>query len=78
MKYRTIIESGIRQLDNYTVTMGAGDATQITMDFVPEAGQEVTILVRRGTWWYDLSTPYTRSLALQETNTAAARFIRGI
>jgi hypothetical protein len=59
---------------------GATDfvGTMITLDFVPPAGVEVTILVRRGTWWYDLSTPYTRTLSLQQTNTRAARFLRGL
>jgi hypothetical protein len=52
--------------------------TMITLDFVPPAGVEVTILVRRGTWWYDLSTAYTRTLPLQQTNTRAARFLRGL
>ena len=45
---------------------------------VPADGQKVTILQRRGHWWYDVSTADTRELALQETNTAAARFLRGL
>jgi len=46
---------------------------------VPAAGKDnVTILQRRGHWWYDVSTADTRELALQETNTAAARFLRGL
>ena len=52
--------------------------TMITLDFIPQQGVEVTILVRRGTWWYDLSTPHTRTLSLQETNTRSARFLRGL
>ena len=69
---------GIRQLDNYTVTASLLGGTQVVLDYVPAAGIEVTILVRRGTWWYDLSTPETRELSLQETNTPAARFLRGL
>jgi len=69
---------GIRQLDNYFVESSIDGATQVVLSTVPAAGIEVTILVRRGTWWYDLSTSYTRSLALQETNTRAARFLRGL
>jgi hypothetical protein len=44
----------------------------------PDAGNEVTILVRRGTTWYQqgANTP-SNGIALQETNTRAARFFRG-
>jgi hypothetical protein len=41
----------------------------------PPAGVEVTILQRRGTWWYDVSTAATRNLALQETDNVPARFL---
>lgn len=50
----------------------------ITLDYAPPAGVEVTILVRRGTWWYDVSTVATRRLPLQQTNTRAARYLRGL
>jgi hypothetical protein len=45
----------------------------------PEAGNDVTILVRRGKTWYRQG-PNTPSdgIALQETDTRAARFFRGI
>jgi hypothetical protein len=45
----------------------------------PEAGNDVTILVRRGKTWYRQG-PNTPSdgVALQETDTRAARFFRGI
>ena len=41
----------------------------------PPEGVEVTILQRRGYWWYDVSTQATRRLSLQETDTAAAKFL---
>lgn len=41
----------------------------------PPAGVEVTIMQRRGTWWYDVSTAATRNLALQETDNVPARFL---
>jgi hypothetical protein len=44
----------------------------------PAEGLDVTILQRRGTWWYDLATAQTRNLALQESNTPQARFLRGL
>jgi hypothetical protein len=45
----------------------------------PAAGNEVTILVRRGQTWYSpgVNTP-SNGIALQETNTRAARFFRGV
>jgi len=50
------------------------DDTVVPALTAPPAGVEVTILQRRGHWWYDLATP---NLSLQETNTAPARFLRG-
>ena len=44
----------------------------------PDAGNEVTIAVRRGTTWYQQgATTPSNGIALQETNTPAARFFRG-
>jgi hypothetical protein len=45
----------------------------------PAAGNDITILVRRGKTWYrpGLNTP-SDGIALQETDTPAARFFRGI
>lgn len=45
----------------------------------PAAGSEVTILVRRGVTWYAPGdgTP-SDGVALQDTNTLAARFLRGL
>jgi hypothetical protein len=46
---------------------------------LPPAGVEVTILVRRGVTWYErgVDTP-SNGVALQDTNTEAARFLRGL
>lgn len=45
----------------------------------PAAGSEVTILVRRGLSWYQPSeTTASDGIALQDTNTVAARFLRGL
>lgn len=78
---------GVRQY-NYSDTTAdsqyrwiATDFDPLAIEFVglaPAAGVEVTILQRRGHWWYDLSTPETRNQSLQETNTAPARFLRGL
>jgi hypothetical protein len=45
----------------------------------PESGNDITILVRRGKTWYrpGANTP-SDGIALQETDTRAARFFRGI
>ena len=45
----------------------------------PPDGVEVTILQRRGVTWYapGVDTP-SDGVALQETNTQAARFLRGL
>jgi hypothetical protein len=46
---------------------------------LPPAGLEVTILVRRGVTWYapGADSP-SNGVALQDTNTEAARFLRGL
>jgi hypothetical protein len=51
------------------------DADPVSPILPPPAGVEVTIMQRRGTWWYDISTPATRRLALQETDNVPARFL---
>jgi hypothetical protein len=44
----------------------------------PAAGNDITILVRRGTSWYQRgATTASDGIALQETDTRAARFFRG-
>jgi len=50
------------------------DDTVVPPLAAPAAGAEVTILQRRGHWWYNLATP---NLSLQETDSAPARFLRG-
>ena len=60
----------------------ATDFDPVAIEFVspagnaaPPAGVEVTILQRRGTWWYDISTTAATYQALQENNSLAARFL---
>jgi hypothetical protein len=66
---------GIRQYTGYTIT----DLDPVTVEFdtAPPAGILVTILVRRGVWWYDIATSAEREQSLQETPNPAARFLRG-
>jgi len=45
----------------------------------PDAGVEVTILVRQGVTWYEPGVgTASDGIALQDTNTQAARFLRGL
>jgi hypothetical protein len=64
-------------LVNYTIT----DDAPVTVEFAspPADGSEVTILVRRGVTWYapGAGTP-SNGVALQQTNTVPARFLRGL
>ena len=70
----------------YIVTDAGGEESELTIEFVvpgdplltpnaPPNGEQVRIQQRQGTWWYDVATDATRRLALQETNTKAARFL---
>jgi hypothetical protein len=67
---------GIRQYGGYTIT----NENPVTVEFdtAPPEGVEVTILVRRGVTWYapGINTP-SNGVALQDTATQAARFLRG-
>jgi hypothetical protein len=53
------------------------DSDPVTPTLLPPAGVEVTILVRRGQSWYEPGVgTASNGVALQDTNTAAARFLR--
>ena len=68
---------GQRVTSGYTIT-GAGPVS-VEFDTAPADGVGITILVRRGVNWYQpgLNTP-SDGVALQDTNTDAARFLRGL
>ena len=63
---------GTRVVDGYQIT--GDNPVTIQFDTAPVSGVEVLILVRRGVWWYDVAVP---DQSLQETDTPAARFLRG-
>ena len=52
---------------------------KVEFDTAPTDGVGITILVRRGVTWYQrgVNTP-SDGVALQVTNTPAARFLRGL
>jgi hypothetical protein len=66
---------GTRQYSGYVVTVF--NPVTVVFDTAPPAGVEVYILVRRGTWWYDIATLPEREQSLQETANPAGRFLRG-
>ena len=68
---------GILVVTGYTIT--ADSPVSITFDTAPPDGVDVTILIRRGVTWYapGISTPSDGN-PLQETETIAARFLRGL
>jgi hypothetical protein len=68
---------GILQTAGYTVT--GSDPVTIVFATAPESGYQVSIRVRRGESWYQpgINTA-SDGVPLQETETQAARFIRGL
>ena len=68
---------GILQTSGYTVT--GSDPVTIAFATAPESGYQVSIRVRRGESWYQpgINTA-SDGVPLQETETQAARFIRGL
>lgn len=68
---------GIRMLTGYTFV--ANNPVTIEFDVAPPAGVDVTILVRRGVTWYEQGAgTASNGVPLQETDTPAARFLRGL
>jgi hypothetical protein len=69
--------AGARQVINYYIL--DLDPVIVVFDDAPPAGQEVVIFVRQGLSWYQPG-PFTASNGrpLQETNTVAARFFKGL
>ena len=72
-----VFVGGTRVTSGYTII----GSTPVTVEFdtAPAAGTGIDILVRRGVNWYQpgVNTP-SDGIALQDTNTQAARFLRGL
>jgi hypothetical protein len=67
----------IVQVSGYTLV--ASNPAEIVFETAPAAGSEVTMLVRRGVTWYAQGTgTASNGDPLQITETAAARFLRGL
>ena len=68
---------GIRQFSGFGIDFSP--TATITFDTPPAAGREVTVISHHGTSWYTpgVSTA-SNGIALQETDTPAARFLRGL
>jgi hypothetical protein len=67
----------IVQVSGYTLV--ANNPAEIVFETAPAAGSEVTMLVRRGVTWYAQGTgTASNGEPLQITETAAARFLRGL
>jgi len=67
----------IVQVSGYTLV--ASNPVEILFETAPAAGSEVTLLVRRGVTWYAQGTgTASNGNPLQITETAAARFLRGL
>jgi hypothetical protein len=68
---------GTRVTTGYVVA--ATNPVRIEFTTAPASGSEVTILVRRGVTWYQgTGSEPSDGVALQDTNTKAARFLRGL
>jgi hypothetical protein len=70
---------GIRVTTGYTFI--SNNPVTIQFDTAPTEGVDVTILVRRGVTWYKqgVNPPSaSNGVPLQETDTPAARFLRGL
>jgi hypothetical protein len=66
----------IIQVSSYTLI--DSNPAEIVFETAPAEGSEVTMLVRRGVTWYAPGVDTaSNGVALQDTNTQAARFLRG-
>jgi hypothetical protein len=50
----------------------------VEFDTAPPDGVGITILIRKGKWWYNVATEAQKQQSLQESNNPAARFLRGL
>ena len=68
---------GIRQFSGFGIDFSPNPT--VTFSPAPAAGREVTLIAHHGTSWYTpgVSTA-SNGIALQETDTPAARFLRGL
>jgi hypothetical protein len=64
-------------VNNVTIEFTVNDQVTPPLE-APQDSADVTILVRRGTEWYGPGVKETDGTALQETQTQAARFLRGL
>ena len=68
---------GELQVGNYTIT--ALNPVTVVFATPPADGSGVTILIRRGVTWYQQGIDTASDgVPLQETETAPARFLRGL
>jgi len=68
---------GLYVQTGYTLT--SADPATVTFDTAPPAGVDVTILVQRGSTWYAPGDgTASNGQPLQDTETAPARFLRGL
>jgi hypothetical protein len=74
-----VFVGGIEQTNIVNYNISSLDPVIVNFVTAPTAGYEVTILVRRGVTWYapGAGTP-SNGVALQDTDTQAARFLRGL
>ena len=72
-----VFVGGILQTSDYAITNE--NPVAVTFNTAPINGVDIIILVRRGLTWYQQGV-YTAAngVPLQETNTVAARFLRGL
>ena len=70
------VGGALQVASSYSITLDS--PVTVVFNTAPADGSEVTILVRRGVTWYapGLNSP-SNGVALQDTNTQAARFLRG-
>jgi hypothetical protein len=67
---------GTRQFGGYSIVLD--NPVVVVFAVAPAAGSEVTILVRQGATWYAPGVgTASNGIALQDTDTDAARFLRG-
>jgi hypothetical protein len=70
------VAESIVQVSSYTLVDGI--PAKIVFETAPAKGSEVTILVRHGVTWYAPGAgTASNGVALQDTDTQAARFLRG-
>jgi phenylpyruvate tautomerase PptA (4-oxalocrotonate tautomerase family) len=75
----TVFVGGVRQIESVDYVVSSIDPVVVTLTEAPPEGIQVVVTVKQGKSWYQQgATTASNGAPLQNTDTVAARFFRGL